>query len=240
MKRTTRARLAAAVLGTAAVLVPSTASAHVTVSSPDAAQGGYGKLVLRVPNESDTAATTRLTVTFPTDTPVTSIRTQPKAGWTSKVVMTKLDEPVEVGDLTVTEVVGSVVYTATAGGIGVGQFDEFQLSGGPLPETDMLVLPTKQEYADGEVADWSQLATGDEEPEKPAPTLALAAASEDGHGGHGAPADDAQEHAADAAESSDDGTDTLARVLGGLGVVVGVGGVALALRENRRRARTDS
>ncbi|TCI95952.1 YcnI family protein [Aeromicrobium sp. IC_218] len=237
MKRTTRARLAAAVLGTAVVLVPSTASAHVTVSSPDAAQGGYGKLVLRVPNESDTAATTRLTVTFPTDTPVTSIRTQPKPGWTAKVVMTKLDEPVEVGDLTVTEVVGSVVYTATAGGIGVGQFDEFQLSGGPLPETDTLVLPTKQEYADGEVADWSQVATGDEEPEKPAPTLALAAASDDGHGGHGAPADTEGD---EAAGSSDDGTDTLARVLGGLGLVVGVGGVALALRENRRRARTDS
>lgn len=237
MKRTTRARLAAAVLGTAAVLVPSTASAHVTVSSPDAAQGGYGKLVLRVPNESDTAATTRLTVTFPTDTPVTSIRTQPKVGWTSKVVMTTLDEPVEVGDLTVTEVVGSVVYTATGDGIGVGQFDEFQLSGGPLPETDTLVLPTKQEYADGEVADWSQVATGEEEPEKPAPTLALAAATDDGHGGHGAPAD-SEEAEADA--SSDDGTDTLARVLGGLGLVMGVGGVALALRENRRRARTDS
>lgn len=237
MKRTTRARLAAAVLGTAAVLVPSTASAHVTVSSPDAAQGGYGKLVLRVPNESDTAATTRLTVTFPTDTPVTSIRTQPKVGWTSKVVMTTLDEPVEVGDLTVTEVVGSVVYTATGDGIGVGQFDEFQLSGGPLPETDTLVLPTKQEYADGEVADWSQVATGEEEPEKPAPTLALAAATDDGHGGHGAPAESED---AEADASSDDGTDTLARVLGGLGLVVGVGGVALALRENRRRARTDS
>ncbi len=242
MKRITRARLAAALAGAVVVLVPSVASAHVTVSSTDAAQGGYGKLTFRVPNESDTAATTRLTITFPTDTPVVSIRTQPKPGWTAKVAMTKLDEPVEVGDLTVTEVVGSVTYTATGDGIGVGEFDEFQLSGGPFPEAETLTLPTKQEYADGEVADWSEVATGDEEPEKPAPTLALAAASEDGHGAHGAASDEADGAADDAAEASGDGdgSDALARGLGAAGLLVGVVGVALALRENRRRARSDS
>jgi uncharacterized protein len=239
MKRTTRARLAAAVLGAAVVLVPTAASAHVTVSSDDAAQGGYGKLTFRVPNESDTAATTRLTITFPSDTPVVNVRTQPKPGWTAKVVKTRLDEPVEVGDLTVTEIVGSVVYTATGSGIGVGQFDEFELSGGPFPQAETLTLPTKQEYADGEVADWSQVATGDEEPDKPAPAVALLPASEDGHGAHGAASDD-HDDAAEAADEDGDRTDVLARVLGAAGLVVGVGGAALALRENRRRARTDS
>ena len=38
-----------------AVAVPA-AAAHVTVSSQDAAPGGYGKLTFRVPNESDTAS----------------------------------------------------------------------------------------------------------------------------------------------------------------------------------------
>ena len=50
------------------VLAPA-ASAHVTVSSPDASPGGFGKLVFRVPTESETASTVKLSVTLPTDTP---------------------------------------------------------------------------------------------------------------------------------------------------------------------------
>lgn len=239
MKRTTRARLSAAVLGAAVVLLPTAATAHVTVSTPDATQGGYGKLTFRVPNESDTAATTRLTVTFPADTPVVSVRTQPTPGWRAEVVRTTLDEPVEVGDLTVTEVVESVVLTATGPGIRPGEFQEFSLSGGPFPETETLVLPTKQEYDDGEVSDWSEVASGEDEPQHPAPVVALGEPAEGhGHGAHGG-ADDADE-AADGADATEAEPDALARVLGGAGLVVGLGGVALALRENRRRARADS
>ena len=38
------------------------AALHVTVSSTDAAPGGYGKLVFRVPSESETASTTKVQV----------------------------------------------------------------------------------------------------------------------------------------------------------------------------------
>ena len=49
----------------ASVVVAAGASAHVTVSSDDAAAGGYGKLTFRVPNESDTASTVGLRIQIP-------------------------------------------------------------------------------------------------------------------------------------------------------------------------------
>jgi len=55
-------------LATLLALAPA-ASAHVTVSTPDAAPGGYGKLVFRVPTESESASTVKLSVTLPAATP---------------------------------------------------------------------------------------------------------------------------------------------------------------------------
>ncbi len=57
-------RAAAIVAASTLVLAgaATSASAHVTVSSPDAKPGGYAKLVFRVPTESDTARTTKLVV----------------------------------------------------------------------------------------------------------------------------------------------------------------------------------
>ena len=50
-----------------------TASAHVRVSSTDAAPGSYGETTFRVPNESGTAPTVSLQVQMPTDTPLASV-----------------------------------------------------------------------------------------------------------------------------------------------------------------------
>lgn len=49
----------------ASVVVATVASAHVTVSSADAAPGVCGKLTFRVPNESDTASTVSLRIQIP-------------------------------------------------------------------------------------------------------------------------------------------------------------------------------
>ena len=59
------ARLSAALITAVLVLSATPASAHVTVSSPDASAGGFGKLVFRVPTESETAATTKIRITLP-------------------------------------------------------------------------------------------------------------------------------------------------------------------------------
>src|SRR5215510_2023982 len=93
------------------------ASAHVTVSSTDAAPGGYGKLVFRVPNETDSAATTKVQVTMPIDAPFASVSTKPHPGWKVQVEEAKLPQPVEVGDVTLTDAVRTVTWTAEGPGV---------------------------------------------------------------------------------------------------------------------------
>lgn len=201
------------------------ALAHVTVSSPDAAAGGYGKLVFRVPNESDTASTTKLEVTLPADNPFASVRTMVVPGWSARIRTEKLDEPVAVGDLSLSEVARTVTWTAQEGrGIGQDEFMEFPLSVGPFVDDPGATyeFAAVQTYDDGEVVAWDQTSDGGTEPELPAPTLSL-----DGSG-HA-------EVSAAHAEETRGGSDGTARVLGGAGLALGVAGLGLALFGRGRR-----
>lgn len=230
---------AALVLGSAAV-----ASAHVRVVPEATAAGGWTVLTFRVPNESPTSATTRVTVDLPTETPLTSVSTQPVPGWTATVERGDLPEPVEVDGATITQAPLSVTWTADGAGIGDGEFQQFAISVGPLPAagTD-LVLPAHQEYADGEVVDWDQVAEGDAEPEHPAPTFTTTEAASGGHGA-AAPDDQTSDDASDdpaaagdaAGDASADGSGGLPVVLGGLGLAAGVGALVVALLAWRRSA----
>ena len=219
-------RAAAITAASALVLVgaANSASAHVTVSSPDAKPGGYAKLVFRVPSESDTASTTKLVVSLPKDRPFSSVGAQVKDGW--KVVKTteKLPAPVKVGDVTLTEAITTVTWTAAAGGVPPNDFDEFALSVGRIPEgVDSLNFPAVQTYSDGEVVKWEEIAKdGADKPEHPAPSLKLTTAI--------------TPVAATTDAENEGGTDTLARVLGGAGLLLGLIGLGLGLRAGRGKA----
>ncbi|HVM26100.1 MAG TPA: YcnI family protein [Mycobacteriales bacterium] len=179
-----RRLLTVAAVSAAALVVPlsGAASAHVTVQAPGATQGGYTKLTFRMPTEREVPST-GLEVAFPDEHPITSLRVKPKAGWTYEIVRAPLDEPIEVHGRQITERVSRIVWTATGEGVGPTEFEEFEVSGGPMPEVESLTLPALQTYADGEVVRWiEEAAEGAEEPEKPAPVLELAAASDEGHG----------------------------------------------------------
>src|SRR3954451_6109682 len=107
---------ATAVLASAGI-----ASAHVSVSSPDAAAGGYGKVVFRVPNESDTASTVKVRVQLPTDTPLASVSTQPVPGGTAPPPRPALDPPIKDDDGNeTTEAVSVVEWAADPGNSGIG------------------------------------------------------------------------------------------------------------------------
>lgn len=226
---------AAAVLTAAGVALLATAVpafAHVTAQPGSAEQGGYTVVTLRVPTESETAGTVSLQVTLPADHPITSVRTSPRPGWTATTTSAPLDPPVERSGRTITEAVRTVTWTADPGvRIGPGEFADFPLSLGPLPEdTDLLVLPAVQTYDDGEVVAWDQEPGPDgAEPERPAPTVALvAAADEEG--------DDGAATAAAAPAPADD----TARWLGGGGLLMGALGLGLgggALLRTRRSDR---
>jgi periplasmic copper chaperone A len=199
------------------------ASAHVTVSSPDASPGGFGKLVFRVPTESENASTTKVTVQLPRATPFAFVSSRPIPGWKVTTTERRLDKPVKAEGFTLTKAVGTVTWTAAPGqGLGPGQFEEFELSVGPFPEKPAsLVLPATQTYSDGQVVQWDQpTPAGGKEPEHPAPTLDV---SQGAPAGSAAPAD-----------SSDD----LARWLGGGGLLLGALALVSAFMLGRRGGRS--
>ncbi|MFF7637323.1 YcnI family protein [Kitasatospora sp. NPDC008050] len=234
---TARRSTAAAVLAAGAVLVTAVpAFAHVTVNPNTATQGGYTAVAFRVPDESDKASTVKLEVTVPTDHPVASVSTQPVPGWTATVDKTHLATPVTTDDGQVTDAVSKITWTADATGkIGPGQFQEFKISLGPLPkDADQIVFKALQTYDDGTVVRWiDEAKAGQAEPQHPAPTLRLTAAT----GTAPSPAAGASQDgkSATAAATSDDST---ARALGIAGIVVGVLGAALGVVGLRRKSGT--
>jgi uncharacterized protein len=232
----------AAVAGS--VLLASPASAHVTVNPPDAAPGGFTKLTFRVPTEAPKASTTKVSVSFPTNTPLASVSTKPHPGWTAQVTRSKLAKPIEDEGLKLTEAVSRITWTAQPGmKIAPGQFEEFDVSVGPLPSSARsMSFPTVQTYDDGTTVRWVDPVTpGGAEPEHPAPTLTLAAEPTNGAadaGASAAPATASPPAAPASARVAADTTDGTARALGTAGLVVGVLGLlvgAAGLGAARRR-----
>jgi uncharacterized protein YcnI len=219
--------LAAALAGAGA------ASAHVTVSSADGAPGGFGKLVFRVPNESDSASTVALRISIPEEAAMASLRTQPLPGWTVTTTRADLATPLDNHGQQVTSYVSVVEFRAAdGGGIRPGEFQEFALSGGPFPEADALSFPAVQTYSDGTEAAWIEpTVDGQAEPNRPAPVLTLTG-SPAGHGADEASTDTASSTEAAGDEGSDTGT--VALVLSIVALLLGLGGVALGWRAGRR------
>ncbi|MFJ9995220.1 YcnI family copper-binding membrane protein [Streptomyces werraensis] len=243
--KASRIAAAGAVAGAAVLAVSSPCFAHVSVQPEgEAPKGGYAVVGFKVPNERDNASTTKLEVTFPSDHPLSSVLPQPVDGWDIKVTKSRLAEPLEVHGKKIDEAVSKVTWTAKGEGIKPGFFQKFPVSVGTLPEdTDQLVFKALQTYSSKEVVRWIEVPQeGQDEPDNPAPVLDLTAPAEDGHG-QGAAADDkasddAEKASAETSAASDGdsgGTDTTARVLGVVGIVVGAAGVAYGVLAGRRR-----
>jgi periplasmic copper chaperone A len=171
-----RVGLIAAAAVAAVLAFAGPAAAHVTVNPNTATQDGYTKVSFRVPNEKDTAKTTKVEIFLPTVTPVASVSLKPLAGWTAQTEKSKLATPVKTDDGELTEAITKITWTADAGAVvKPGQFQEFDVSLGPLPETDQIVFKALQTYSDGEVVRWiDEPSTNGSEPEHPAPVLKLA------------------------------------------------------------------
>jgi periplasmic copper chaperone A len=231
--------LAAVAVSAGLVLVAGPALAHVTVNPHEAEQGSYSKLTFRVPTESDTLSTTKVTVQLPTDHPLASVSVKPHPGWTFQVQKEKLATPLTTDDGQVTEAVSTITWTADKGSeIKPGEFDEFDISVGPLPDADSVEFKALQTYSDGSVVRWiDEAQAGQAEPEHPAPVLTLTPASDD------TTASDTASPEATASDSSDttataapddDGDSKAPLVLSIIALVVAVAGAGVAIV--RRRA----
>lgn len=231
---------AVAAAGTACALaLAAPAAAHVTVNPSDATKGGFTKIAFRVPNETENTDTTKVEIALPTDTPIASVSVKPLPGWTAVADKTKLTTPIKSDDGEVTAAVTKVTWTAAAGSaLKPGQFQEFELSLGPLPDTDQIIFKALQTYSDGKVVRWIDEPTTDgTEPDNPAPVLKLSAATgEDMHAAPppGAPSGPpaAAAPAGDTGGGSSGGNGGTA--FGIAGIVLGLAGLAAGLLAYRR------
>jgi uncharacterized protein YcnI len=148
----------------------------VTVQPGSTEGGGFSVVAFRVPNERDDASTTKLRVILPKDKPIGSVSTTPVPGWKVSTKTRHLAKPIEMFGEKVSDVVSQVTWTSTSGGIAPGQFQDFDLSLGPLPESGKLVFKALQTYSSGEQVNWTEVSLDDSvEPEHPAPVLSLTA-----------------------------------------------------------------
>lgn len=237
-------RLAAVLSGTAAsvLLLASPAYAHVTAHGTDATSGGRdAQITFRVPNEQGVASTTKVEIHLPLDKPFVGVLPASKAGW--KVVMSsvKLATPIVTDDGKISDAVSTIIWTATAGGTGPGLYDDFDIAVGQLPTTDSVTFKVLQTYGDGTVARWIEVSApgSTQEPEHPAPELALGASSDSSPGATPTSASSAAPTGASGAVSASKTTkasdDTSTMTLAGVSLGVGILALLLALTALLRR-----
>lgn len=225
--------------GAALLLGTGTALAHVSITTGSVAPDSYSTVGFRVPNESDTATTTKVEIQLPADTPFAFVSAGQAPGWTITTTTTQFDAPITVGTITVDKAITSVTFTADDGaGLAPHEFAVFDLLLGPIPAVDSLAFGAVQTYDDGEIVNWTEpTPAGGEEPEHPAPVLKIAGAPAIGDGDDDAVT--ATTSSTDtAAAPAEDPTDTTARVLAGAGIVIGLAGVGTGIALSRRPARS--
>ena len=220
-----------------ALALPAGAAAHVTLQPSSVAAGGFTRLDVRVPNERDDSATTKVDVQLPAGFAFVSY--EPRPGWEVTVRREKLDEPIKTDEgFEIDEAVSRITWTGDGrqGAIGPGEFVDFGLSL-RMPEGEpgeKLTFKALQTYDDGQIVRW----IGPEDAEEPAPIVTLTEPAEGG--GHGAPgtADTANNLAAPtlAAPAEDDdgeGVGLVALIVGGLGLLAGLAALAASWRRTR-------
>lgn len=227
-------RAAAAIATTGLIMaIPVSAQAHVKVSPDTAQAGSYATLDFRVPTEKATASTTKVEVDLPTKHPFTSVSYQPVPGWTAKVTTSDLAKPVKTADGTITQAPTKIVWTASpAAAIKPGQFQQFPVSVGAVPDVPSVSFDTIQTYSDGSVVKWDEpTEAGAAEPEHPAPVLTINAAATSA-------ATSSAPSVVAAPQASSDSNDSDSGVWFGVGgLAVGVVALLVALYAVTRRSR---
>ncbi len=231
-KRTlTFAGLAAGAL--LAIGAPLAASAHVSVTPSDTAADSYALLTFSVGHGCGDSPTTRIAIDIPDS--IISVTPTVNPNWTIEKVATG-----EGHDARVTQ----VIYTAITP-LEDGLRDTFVLSAKLPAEAagDTLEFPVLQSCVVGETK-WNEpTVAGEDEPDSPAPSFVLTAAAEgagDGHS-HDAAASESDGAASESSEHavspSAPSSDTVARVLGLGGLIIGTVGVVLAVATRRSAAK---
>ena len=219
----------AAAVAAALTLAPA-AAAHVTLNPGEWEAGGFARFAIRVPNERDGAATTRVTLKFPEQ--ILSASFQPVEGWRRQVKMVQLDEPIDDEGEQITERIDTVTWSG--GRIRPGEFQEFGVSF-QVPEEPgaALAFPAVQRYSDGEVVRW----IGPEDADEPAPAVTvLEPAAEEGAAAAATPEATPAQPAGSGEESEEGGGSDALSIVALIVAVAALASALAALVLSRRRS----
>jgi uncharacterized protein YcnI len=230
------------VAGVAVLALPAAAEGHVSLHPNTLPAGSFPTITLRVPSEEPNASTSKVAVQFPPG----FIGAQPAylPGWKSDVVTSKLAQPVQTDEGTVSEQVKEIVWSG--GKIPAEHFQDFAIST-TIPEDDdgkALAFKTVQTYDNGKVSRW----IGPADSEEPAPTVNVTAkggvvqdvaGTEAGPGAANAAAQTGSaggDEADDSDDSASKGLGIAALVVGIAALIAGLAALMMASRKSRRAA----
>jgi len=146
------ARLSAAALLAAPLLLPAAAHAHVTLEVQQAPPNSTYRGVFRIPHGCEGAPTIRVTIRLPEG--VTEARPMPKAGWTLRTTpRAAAATPAAHG---AAPPIAEVIWEG--GRLEDAHYDEFIIRL-RLPNTpgELLYIPTVQDCPDGKQAAWTEI-----------------------------------------------------------------------------------
>jgi periplasmic copper chaperone A len=151
-----KAKKVAVLLAMGALLVPAGAQAHISLHPNTIPAGAFATLDVRVPGEQEGAYVKKIDMLFPQG--FTGIDYENVAGWSTKVIASKLATPIKEDGETIDTEVSRIVWTWTGPLCKVesGQFIQFPLSLA-IPDNatgKALEFRTVQTYSNGQVVHW--------------------------------------------------------------------------------------
>jgi uncharacterized protein YcnI len=176
---TTRSLAALFVVGMLAA--PASAQAHISIHPNTIPAGAFATLDVRVPGEQEGAYVKRVDTLFPQG--FTGVDYENVAGWSAKVIETKLSTPIKEDGETIDTEVSQIVWTwmGPLGKVSNGQFIQFPLSVA-IPENaagKALEFRTVQTYSNGQVVHWIEPSLTGEHPSPRINVIAKGGAIED-------------------------------------------------------------
>jgi len=232
----------AVLLAAGALLAPASAQAHISLHPNTIPAGAFATLDVRVPGEQEGAYIKKVDVLFPQG--FTGVDYENVAGWSTKVIESKLATPIKEDGETIDTEVSQIVWTWTGplGKVTNGQFINFPLSLA-IPENatgKALEFRTVQTYSNGEVVHWIEPALSAEHPAPRINVTAKGGVIEDIAGDEAGPeagqtgGRQSAAPAPAAAKSSSGASKGLgitALILGALGLIAGLGALVASRRK---------
>lgn len=237
-------KLAVLVAG-AALLTPASAQAHISLHPNTIPAGAFATLDVRVPGEAEGAYVKKVDVLFPQG--FTGVDYENVAGWSVKVIESKLATPIKEDGETIDTQVSQIVWSWTGplGKVNNGQFIDFPLSLA-IPEGaagKSLEFRTVQTYSNGEAVRWIEPSLEGDHPSPRINVTAKGGVIEDIAGDEAGPqagqtagSPGASSTAPAIVKSSSSGGASkglgiVALIIGALGLIVGLGALVASRRK---------